>query len=144
MNFFPHFAHTQQPAKKWGKKCSTGRGSFAPKLLLTKSILKCKNVTFLDLICQDLSLLLLLILLTFTNNILINLFAFLVLTIFFPLFSRSNDLLRLAVSPCSKTVPMRVKSLPSLMSSTKTEFSLTVPVQVWNKTFSRQITLSSM
>ena len=86
MNFFPHFAHTQQPAKKWGKKCSTGRGSFAPKLLLTKSILKCKNVTFLDLICQDLSLLLLLILLTFTNNILINLFAFLVLTIFFPPF----------------------------------------------------------
>ena len=65
-----------------------------------------------------------------------------VLTIFLSLFSRSNALLRLAVSPCSKTVPMRVKSLPSLMSSTKTEFSLTVPVQVWNKTFSCQITLS--
>ena len=45
---------------------------------------------------------------------------------------RSNDLLRLVVSPCSRTVPMRVKLLPSLMSSTKTEFSLTVPVQMWS------------
>ena len=28
-----------KPAKKWGKKWSTGRGSFVPKLLLTKSVL---------------------------------------------------------------------------------------------------------
>ena len=43
-HFFPHVldgllrTHSK-PAKKWGKKCSTGRGSFVPNLLLTKSIL---------------------------------------------------------------------------------------------------------
>jgi hypothetical protein len=41
--FFPHFlagllrTHSK-PAKKEGKKCSTGRGSFVLNLLLTKSI----------------------------------------------------------------------------------------------------------
>ena len=42
-HFVPHFlagllpTHTK-PDKKWGKKWSTGRGSFVPNLLLTKSI----------------------------------------------------------------------------------------------------------
>ena len=42
-HFYPHFlagllrTHSK-PAKKWGQKCSTGRGSFVPNSLLTKSI----------------------------------------------------------------------------------------------------------
>ena len=41
-HFFPQIlagllrTHSK-PAKKWGIKCSTGRGSFVPNLLLTKS-----------------------------------------------------------------------------------------------------------